>query len=190
MMPKQADYKRDIKLIDSTLFNLIKGRLFALIAVTVMVLALLVLSFLNNLIQQQLNHHAQSHVPMPAARNLLSHLSPMSLEVLAWVWADRREPLKIEQIKQLSRELRQGRFKYIEDARAQEQLLNQHLYGTAATSEPLIEEPTVRVAPVTADATVPTAPAPAPQNDSSKLSENATHPAEKDIIIVNDAPKA
>ena len=40
MMPKRADYKRDIKLIDSTLFNLIKGRLFALIAVTVLVLAL------------------------------------------------------------------------------------------------------------------------------------------------------
>ncbi|WP_432785920.1 hypothetical protein AAEX37_00047 [Oligella sp. MSHR50489EDL] len=257
MMTKRADYKSDIKLIDSTLLNLIKGRLFILIAVTVLVLAvlywaaqkilsfgrnlsydflngtavevmveylekydvyfwwavviiltLLVLSFINSFIKQQLDSHAQSHVPMPAARNLLSRLSPMSLEVLAWVWADRREPLKIEHIKQLSRELRQGRFKYIEDAREQEQLLNQGLYGTATTSaeRPTLQQvkpvervvPDERITPIEVAVATPVVTeiveepivADEPRLDSSKHSKNATVPAEKDIIIVNDAPKA
>lgn len=184
MNPTRSDYKSDLKLIDRTLLNLVKGRFFMLIAISVLVLgivyfvakkildfgksidysflndtavevvveyleqyniyfwwfiviivALLALSFLNSLVRQNLNNFAETNVPMPVIRNLMSRLSPMSLEVLAWVWQNRLEPIKINDLKQLSRELRQGRFNRIEEAREQERLLNDGIHGTAYVVE-------------------------------------------------------
>lgn len=248
MKPNRADYKSDIKLIDRTLLNLIKGRLFLLIAISVLVLGalylvaqkilsfgqsldysflkdtaidmvieylerydvyfwwaiviiltLIVLSFLNNLVKHNLNSFAQSNVPMPVARNLMSRFSPMSLEVLAWVWEDRREPLKIDNIRQLGRELRHGRFKRIEEAREQEQLLNKGIHGSAShsgghsqsqvlASQGHSAKPQHASEPVLAN-TVPTERA-EPRLDTATLSKKATDSVENDIIIVNDGPKA
>lgn len=183
MSPNRSNYKNDIRLIDGTLLNLVKSRLFILIALTALVLgilyvvvnkildfgksidysflddiaaaaviehlqkysiyfwwalvviiALFTLSFLNSLVRQSFRRFAQTNVPMPVVRNLMNRLSPDSLEVLSWVWNDRREPIKITDLKQLSHELRQGRFNRINDAREQEELLNQGITG-AQTSE-------------------------------------------------------
>ena len=182
MNPKRSDYRRDIKVVDSTLLNLIKGRIFILIVVSMLILgvlyfvakkilsfgqtldysplkdtavdsiieylekydtyfwwaiviiiALFVLSFINHIVRQSLDSFSKTNVPMPVARNLFSTLSPMALEVLAWVWHERREPLKVNDLKLLSRELKQGRFSRIEDAREQERLLSQGLYGQTHT---------------------------------------------------------
>ena len=64
MNPRSSDYKRDIKLVDNTLLNLIKGRLFMLIAVSIIVLGVLyfvakkILSFGRNLDYSILNNTA------------------------------------------------------------------------------------------------------------------------------------
>lgn len=184
MNPKSSDYKRDIKVVDSTLLNLIKGRFFMLIAVSVLILGVLyfvakkilsfgktidysllndtavdsiieylerydvyfwwaiviiitlfVLSFINNLVRQSLDSFSKTNVPMPVARHLFNTLSPMALEVLAWVWHERREPLKVNDLKLLSRELKQGRFSRIEEAKEQERLLHKGLHGYAYSEE-------------------------------------------------------
>ena len=178
MSPNRSNYKNDIRLIDGTLLNLVKSRLFILIALTALVLgilyvvvnkildfgksidysflddiaatavieylekyniyfwlalvviiALFTLLFLNSMVRQSFRSFAETNVPMPVVRNLMSRLSPASLEVLSWVWNDRREPIKITDLKQLSQELRQGRFNRINDAREQEELLNQGING-------------------------------------------------------------
>lgn len=247
MNPTRSDYKSDLKLIDRTLLNLVKGRFFMLIAISVLVLGLfyfvakkilnfgqgldysflndtavdmiieyldkydiyfwwavviilglIVLSFLNGLVRQNLNSFAQTNVPMPVVRHLMTRLSPMSLEVLAWVWEDRREPLKIDHIKQLGRELRHGRFSRIEEAREQERLLNKGIYGSAYSSDkiesPIVvpqdhaiktehdTEPSLTKAVVTERSE--------PRLDDAVLSKKTTDPVESDIIIVNDEPKA
>lgn len=95
----------------------------------VVIIALFTLLFLNSMVRQSFRSFAETNVPMPVVRNLMSRLSPASLEVLSWVWNDRREPIKITDLKQLSQELRQGRFNRINDAREQEELLNQGING-------------------------------------------------------------
>ncbi|MDO5666807.1 MAG: hypothetical protein Q4G44_03165 [Alcaligenaceae bacterium] len=247
MNPTRSDYKSDLKLIDRTLLNLVKGRFFLLIAISVLVLGafyfvaqkilsfgrdldysflndtavdmiiehlekydiyfwwavviilgLLVLSFLNSLVKQNLNSVAQKNVPMPVVRNLISRLSPMSLEVLAWAWEDRREPLKIDHIKQLGRELRQGRFSRIEETREQEQLLNKGIYGSAYHDDDIgtlvsapqthitksEQEPAVKVTKTVTTERIE------PRLDEPVLSKKTTDPVESDIIILNDEPKA
>ena len=185
MNPNRSDYKRDIKLVDQTLLNLIKGRLFMLIIVCglilgalyfvakkilsfgqsldysflngtaidviveylekydvffwwaiVIIIALITLSFINNLIRKTLDRYSQTNIPMFSAHRLITNLSPMALEVLAWVWVDRREPLKVNDIKQLSHELKGRRFSHIEDAREQERLLNEGIYGPIDETQP------------------------------------------------------
>lgn len=231
MNPKSSDYKRDIKVVDSTLLNVIKGRIIMLIVVCMLILGVLyfvakkilsfaktldysllndtaveviveylekydvyfwwaiviiitlfVLSFINNIVRQSLDNFAKTNVPMPVARKLLNTLSPMALEVLAWVWHERREPLKVNDLKLLSRELKQGRFSRIEEAREQERLLDKGLYGDAHTeenqvpmginnnqseikqTEPILNEPVLR------------------QNDTDRV--------ENDTLSIKDEPKA
>lgn len=231
MNPKRSDYKRDIKLVDSTLLNLIKGRLFMLIAVSIVILGVLyfvakkilsfgknldysilndtavevaveyleqydvyfwwavviiitlfVLSFINNLVRKNLDSFSQSTVPMPVARNLLNGLSPMALEVLAWVWHERREPLLVNDLKLLSRELKQGRFSRIEEAREQEQLLNKGLFGYAYTEENQV--------PMGVNIKQSQVKQPEPILNEPVLRQNDTDQVENDKIIIENDPKA
>lgn len=224
MNPKSSDYKRDIKLVDNTLLDLIRGRLLMLVAVCVLILAVLyfvakkilsfgksldysflkdtavdvvveylekydsyfwwaiviiialfVLSFINNLVRQSLDSFSKTTIPMPIARGFITRLSPMALEVLSWVWNERREPLKVNDIKQLSRELKQGRFSRIEEAKEQERLLDKGIYGSSYIDE--------NQAP-----TSTTLAQSEPRLDEPVLSQNDTVSVEKDrIIIKNDA---
>ena len=95
----------------------------------VIIITLFVLSFINNLVRQSLDSFSKTNVPMPVARHLFDTLSPMALEVLAWVWHERREPLKVNDLKLLSRELKQGRFSRIDEAREHARLLHKGLPG-------------------------------------------------------------
>lgn len=188
-MSAQHTQRRDIKLVNQTLFNLIKGSLFIAIAFCVIVLAiyyfvakkilqfgdrldysflqgtvvdvsieylekydvyfwwgvviilgLIALSIMNGFVRQRLDSHSRSRIPMPVARRLIAELSPHALEVLSWAWDDRREPLKVANLKSLSVELRRGRHGYIEDAREQEALLNQGIRGISPTDTIIVNE--------------------------------------------------
>lgn len=234
MNPRSSDYKRDIKLVDNTLLNLIKGRLFMLIAVSIVVLgvlyfvakkilsfgrnldysilnntavevavdyleqydvyfwwavvliiALFVLSFINNFVRKSLDSFSHSNIPMPVARNLLNTLSPMALEVLNWVWHERRDPLQVNELKLLSRELKQGRFSRIEEAKEQEQLLNKGLYGYGYSARS--EENQV---PMTSDIKQSEAKQAEPILNEPVLRQNATVQVENDKIIIENDPKA
>lgn len=231
MNPKSSDYKRDIKVVDSTLLNVIKGRIIMLIVVCMLILGVLyfvakkilsfaktldysllndtaveviveylekydvyfwwaiviiitlfVLSFINNIVRQSLDNFAKTNVPMSAARSLLNTLSPMALEVLAWVWHERREPLKVNDLKLLSRELKQGRFSRIEEAREQERLLDKGLYGYTHTEENRV--------PMAANIKQSEIKQTEPILNEPVLRQNDTDRVENDTLSIKDEPKA
>ena len=238
MNHRSSDYKNDLRLVNQTILNLVKGRFFLLIAISVLVLAVLysvaksllnfgrnldysflndtpidltieylekydvyfwwaiviiislfVLSFLNSIVRQNLDSLAKTTVPMPVARSLITRLSPMALEVLDWVWHERREPLKVHDIRQVGRELRQGRFSRIEEAREQERLLNKGLYGTQHLEEQQSiitpQEPVIRQTQVIAPET-----ATEPSLDEALLNQNDTARTKNEAESVKDEPKA
>lgn len=97
----------------------------------VVIISLFVLSFIYNMVRSGLNRYAQSHPPMRKIAPLLQALSPQALDVLAFVWQDRRMPLTLKQLKDTRVELSTGRYARNQQAREQARLLQAGLHNEA-----------------------------------------------------------